>query len=190
MARGLMGDMVREVTKVGRLELQLVYFRGGADSRQECSASNWTTDAGQLASMMSAIKCRAGCTQISRALSHAKKEVEKTKVGAVVLVGDACECVMDPLDVVAGLAGDLKALGTPVFAFLEGNELEAEKGFRKIAEQSGGAFGRFSTGSAKQLGDLLRAAAVVAARGVTALQGRNDPASTLLLAQMSKSSLG
>jgi hypothetical protein len=52
---------------------------------------------------------------------------------------------------------------------------------------SGGAFGRFDAGSAKQLGDLLRAVSVFAAGGITALQCRNDEASRLLLTQMRKS---
>ena len=186
MTRGLTGDMIREATSVGRLELQLVFFRGGSDRRQECVASDWLIDPVRFAQIMAKTECRAGYTQIVRALSHAKRETTKSKVNAIVLIGDACEPIEDAIDLVCEAAAELEKLKTPVFAFLEGRNPEAEKGFRTIATMSGGAFGRFDAGSAKQLGDLLKAVGVFAAGGVIALQGRNDPASTLLLAQMRK----
>jgi hypothetical protein len=133
---------------------------------------------------MARVECRAGYTQITRALAHARNETLKAKIGAVVLVGDACEPVDDNFDRINGIASELGKLKTPVFAFLEDRNPDAETGFRKIAELSGGAFGRFDAGGAKQLGDLLRAAAIVAVGGVQALAGRKDEASVLLLDQM------
>jgi hypothetical protein len=184
MARGLMGDMVREVSSIGRLEMQLVYFRGGSDGREECSASNWTMDAAQFAKTMAGVDCKAGYTQISRALGHARREAAKTRVGAVVLIGDGCEPIEDNLDRLLPEASELGRLKTPVFAFLEGYSPEAEAGFRKIAELSGGAFGRFDAGGVNQLGELLRAAALVAVGGPQALDGRKDETSALLLRRM------
>ena len=184
MAKGLTGNMIREAMSVGRLELQLVFFRGGGDTRQECVASDWIADSTRLIQTMAKVECRAGYTQIAKTLAYAKRESTKSNVSAVVLIGDACEPVEDCLDLVCGEAAELRQLKTPVFAFLEGHDPLAETGFRKIAEMSGGAFGRFDAGGVKQLGGLLRAVAVFAAGGMTALEGRGDQASLLLLKQI------
>jgi hypothetical protein len=181
MARGLTGGMIREA---GQLEIQLIFFRSGSDGPPECRASDWTSDPGRLAQIMARIECRAGYTQIRRALIHARDETLKVKVGAVVLIGDACEPVYDGLDQVSAAASELGKLKTPVFAFLEGRESGAEIGFRKIADLSGGAFGRFDAGSVKQLSELLKAVAAFAVGGARALEGRQDEASMLLLEQM------
>ena len=184
MAKGLTGEMIREAMSVGGLELQLVFFRGGGDTRQECVASDWIVDSTQLVQTMAKVECRAGYTQIARTLAHAKRESTRCRVDAVVLIGDACEPVEDPLDILIGEAAELRQLKTPVFAFLEGSNPEAEKGFRAIAEGSNGAFGRFNAGGVKQLSDLLKAVATFAAGGIRALEGRRDQASALLLGQM------
>jgi hypothetical protein len=185
-ARGLTGDMIREAASAGRLSLQLVYFRGGADGPKECSASDWTSDPVRLAQLMSKVECRAGYTQITRVLAHARRETLKARVGAVVLIGDACESVEDGLDHVCGEAAELGKLKTPVFVFQEGREPTAEKSFRKIADISGGAYGRFDAGGVKQLGELLKAVAAFAVGGVAALAARLDRESVLLLEQMKK----
>jgi hypothetical protein len=91
LARGLTGDMIREAASVGSLSLQLVYFRGGSDGPRECLTSNWMSDPIRLAGTMANVECRAGYTQISRVLSHTRRETLKAKVGALVFVGDACE---------------------------------------------------------------------------------------------------
>jgi hypothetical protein len=184
MARGLQGDMIREAASIGRLDLQLVYFCGGSDGPKECSASDWMSDPARLARIMSRVECRAGYTQISRVLAHARRETAKTKVGALVFVGDACEDVEDDPDRLAGEAVQLGQLKTPVFAFQEGRNRTTENAFRKIADLSGGAYGRFDAGGVKQLGDLLRAVASFAAGGLTALAARKDQASVLLLEQL------
>jgi hypothetical protein len=181
MARGLTGDMIREA---GRLQMQLAFFCGGLDTPSRCSASDWISDPAQFAQIMAKVKCEAGYTQISRALNHAKTETTREKVGAVVLIGDACEPVEDNIDRVSLAARELGQLKTPVFAFLEGFNPQAETGFRKIADLSDGAFGRFGAGGVKQLGALLKAVAAFAVGGITALQARNDAVSTLLLTQM------
>jgi hypothetical protein len=85
-----------------------------------------------------------------------------------------------------GSNGPLGQLRTPVFAFLEGNDRTAEAAFRKIAQLSHGAFGRFDAGGAKQLGEMLKAAALYAVGGVDALAGRADSGSALLLGQLRK----
>jgi hypothetical protein len=47
-------------------------------------------------------------------------------------------------------------------------------------------YGRFDAQSAKQLSDLIKAAAVVAKGGAQALENRQDNASRLLLGQMKR----
>jgi hypothetical protein len=164
MARDLTAGMIHEAASIGQLSLQLVYFRGGLDSPAECVASQWTSEAVGLARLMVKVECQAGYTQIARVLRHAQRETLDAKVGAVVFVGDACEPQNDGLDKLGAPAIALGRLRTPVFAF--------EKVFRKLAEWTGGAFGRFDAGAARELGDLLRAAAAFAVGGVQALEGR------------------
>jgi hypothetical protein len=175
MARGLTGDLIREA---GRLDMQLIFFRGGSEGLKECKASDWISDPTRFAQIMAKDECRAGYTQIARALACAK---QKPKVGAVVLIGDACESAEDNLD---RLCREAKQLETPVFAFQEGCDPTAEIAFREIARLSGGAYGCFDANSAKQLGELLKAVAIVAVGGAQALEGRQDEASRLLLGQM------
>jgi hypothetical protein len=184
MARSLTGEMIREAASIGPLSLQLVYFRGGLDAPRECVASAWTSDATRLAELMARVECRAGQTQIARVLAHAQRETLAAKVGAVTFIGDACEQPGDDFDRLGAAAVVLGRLKTPIFAFQEGREPSAEKAFRKIAEWSGGAYGRFDAGAATQLGDLLRAAAAFAVGGVTALEGRMDAGARLLLGQL------
>jgi hypothetical protein len=184
MARGLTGDMVRESASIGGLEMQLVFFSGGLDTPSRCSSSDWIADPVKFAQVMAKVECQAGYTQITRALDHARMETTREKVGAVVLIGDACEPVEDASPRVERAARDLGALKTPVFAFLEGRDPSAEIGFRTIADSSGGAFGRFDAGGVKQLGELLRAVALYTTGGLAALVGRTDAASVLLLSQM------
>jgi len=106
IARGLTGDMIREAASVGSLSLQLVYFRGGSEGPRECFTSNWMSDPIRLAGIMANVECRAGHTQINRVLSHTRHETLKAKVGALVLIGDACEPVDDNLAPHRGRDGD------------------------------------------------------------------------------------
>ena len=186
MARELTTNMIHETASIGTLSLQLVYFRGGVDSPPECVASQWTSDSVGLARLMAKVECQAGYTQIARVLRHAQRETLEAKVGAVVFIGDACEPQNDDLDKLAVPAIALGRLRTPVFAFQEGKEPGTEKAFRKLAEWTGGAYGRFDAGAARELGELLRAAAAFAVGGVTALEGRKDAGARLLLGQMKR----
>jgi hypothetical protein len=176
--------MIREAASVGSLSLQLVYFRGGSDGPSECFSTNWISDPIRLARIMANVECRAGYTQIGRVLSHTRRETLKAKIGALVLIGDACEPADDNLDRLSSQAVDLGKLKTPIFAFQEGRDATAESAFRKIASLSGGAYGRFNSGAATQLRELLKAVALFAVGGTTALEGRKDASSTLLLGQI------
>ncbi|HEY4140151.1 MAG TPA: VWA domain-containing protein [Pseudolabrys sp.] len=179
-ACALQADMFREAASIGGLDIQLVYFR----ALTECRASGWVAASAKLADLMSKIDCRGGHTQIRKVLRHARQEHGKQKVQALVFVGDAMEEAVDDLCVTAG---ELGLLGVPVFMFQEGNDPVAESAYREIARLSRGAYCRFDTGSAKELGDLLRAVAAYAAGGIKALDdlsARKAGAARMLLTQL------
>ena len=179
-ACALQADMFREAAKAGGLDIQLVYFRGLG----ECRASGWVTGAEKLAGLMSAIDCRGGHTQIGKVLSHARQEYGKQRVQAMVFVGDAME---EKIDDLCTAAGELGLLGMPVFMFQEGDDPVAENAYREIARLSRGAYCRFDTGAAHQLGELLRAVAAYAAGGLKALadlSARRSDGARKLLAQL------
>jgi len=179
-ACALQADMFRAAASAGGLDIQLVYFRGLG----ECRASGWVANSERLADLMSAIACRGGHTQIGKVLSHARQESTKQRVQALVFVGDAME---EKIDDLCAAGGELGILGLPVFMFQEGNDPVAENGYREIARLSRGAYCRFDTGAAHQLGELLRAVAAYASGGIkalTALSKGEDRGARLLLAQL------
>ena len=176
----LQADMFREAAAIGGLDVQLVYYRGLA----ECRASRWVSQAERLGSLMERIDCRGGHTQIGKIIAHAKRETQVTKVQALVFVGDAME---EKLDHLCHAAGELRLLGVPAFMFQEGGDPIAEQAFREIARLTRGAYCRFDPGSAHQLAELLRAAAVYAAGGMRALadlSARRDAGAIKLIEQM------
>ena len=176
-ACALQADMFREAAKAGGLDIQLVYFRG----LDECRASGWVAGAEKLAALMSRIDCRGGHTQIGKVLSHARHEYAKQRLQAMVFIGDAME---EKIDDLCQAAGELGLLSVPVFMFQEGDDPVAENAYREIARLSRGAYCRFDTGAAHQLGELLRAVATYAAGGLKALADlsaqRSDGARKLL----------
>ena len=179
-ACALQADMFREAASAGGIDIQLVYFRGLG----ECRASGWVAGAEKLAALMSCIDCRGGHTQIGKVLSHARKEYAKQRVQAMVFVGDAME---EKIDDLCTAAGELGLLGVPAFMFQEGNDPVAENAYREIARLSRGAYCRFDTGSAHELGELLRAVAAYAAGGIKALSdlsARKAGPARMLLAQL------
>ncbi len=133
---------------------------------------------------MSAIDCRGGQTQIGRVLGHARQEHGRRPVQALVFVGDAME---EQIDDLCAVAGELGLLGVRAFMFQEGHDPVAEKAYREIARLTHGAYGRFDTGAAHELGELLRAVAAYAAGGLEALQAlssRQAGGAQKLLAQI------
>jgi hypothetical protein len=159
--------MFRAVKQVGGLDVQLIYFRG----YDECQASKWVGDPDALARLMRQVACQGGYTQIGKVLNHARRENERTKVNALIYVGD---CMEEDVDQLSQLAGELGLIGVPVFVFQEGREPRAERAFREIARLSRGAYCHFDAGSARQLRDLLTAVAVYATGGRKALQDLSD----------------
>ena len=179
-ACALQADMFREAAAAGGLDIQLMYFRGLG----ECRASAWVSHSERLAELMSRIDCRGGHTQIGKILSHAQHESAKQKVQALVFVGDAMEEAVDDL---CAAAGKLGLLGIPAFMFQEGGDPVAENAYREIARLTRGAYCRFDTGAAHELGELLRAVAAYAAGGMKALadlSARRGRGAQKLLAQL------
>ncbi|MFO1034565.1 MAG: VWA domain-containing protein [Hyphomicrobiales bacterium] len=122
-ALSIQGQMFSETKRAGKLQVQLVYFRG----LHECKASRWVDDPDALARLMTGVDCRGGNTQVARILAHVKAEAAKTKPSAVVFVGDAFE---ENIDAVCQSAGEVGLLGVPMFMFQE-NDARAETAFGK-----------------------------------------------------------
>jgi hypothetical protein len=190
MAASLQAAMFEEAAKVGGLEIQLIHF--GGDQFQH---SSWLSDVYELVNLMRGIRCKSGATQIGKVLQHVRAENQREKVAAAVFIGDAVEESPGEL---YDIAADL---GTPLFSFQEGDGLAVylnqygapivehppqtvEKIFRELARLSGGAYGKFDAGAAKQLGDLLRAVAAFAIGGVKALANQQTDSARRLLGQM------
>jgi hypothetical protein len=148
---------------IGGLGVQLVYFRGHGEFR----ASEWTTSASALAARMQGVSCRGGFTQLCRVLGHAAEEARRTKVGALVYVGD---CFEESPEAAAKAAAELALLGVPAFMFHEGDDPNAAAVFREVARLTKGVYARFDAGAARQLRDLLKAATIYATGGSVALR--------------------
>jgi hypothetical protein len=127
---------------------------------------------------MEKIDCRTGHTQIGRVLAHAQKENARQKVQGLVFIGDCME--EQPADLYAAA----RELGLPVFLFQEGDDPEATRTFREIAQITKGAHCRFDPGSPRQLAELLRAVAAYAAGGLKALSASANAGATKLLQQL------
>jgi hypothetical protein len=173
----IQAEMFREVATIGGLSVQLVYYRGLA----ECRSSRWVTQPEHLSGLMERIDCRMGHTQIGKVLKHARRESQLLQVQALVFVGDAMEENPDDL---ANDAAALGKAGVPAFMFQEGTDPEVETVFRDIAQLTKGAYCRFDPGAARQLAELLKAVAVYATGGLTALAGRKDAGAVRLLSQL------
>jgi hypothetical protein len=190
LAASLQSAMFEEAARIGGLDVQLVHYCGSA-FRQ----SVWFSDVHQLVSGMRAMRCVSGATQIGAVLRHVKRENEHEKVNAAIFVGDAVE---EPPSELYAAAADLRV---PVFAFQEGDALaiyldrdgeivhqhppqKVETIFRELARLTGGAYGKFDAGAARQLGELLRAVAAFAIGGVAALADQRTDSARRLLGQM------
>ncbi len=159
----IQGEMFKQTAALGGLHIQLCYYRGFG----EFKASPWLSSSHELLKRMTGVSCLGGHTQIEKVLRQAIQQTKQKKVQALVFVGD---CMEEDLDRLCQLAGELGMLGVPVFLFHEGAEPVAQRAFKQIARLSRGAYCSFDAASAGQLRDLLRAVAVYAAGGQSALQ--------------------
>ena len=84
----------------------------------------------------------------------------------------------ESLDDLCAAAGELGLRSIPAFMFQEGYDPVCEQAFREVARLTRGAYCRFAPGAARELGELLRAAATFAAGGMKALAGMKTQHST------------
>ena len=159
----IQAEMFQEADKISGLKIKLVYFRGFG----ECKASRWFEHGGELANAMGRISCQGGRTQIRKVLTAALTAADKEKIAALVYVGD---CMEEDVDILCDKAGELGLRGVPMFLFQEGRDTVAERAFREMARLTNGAYCPFDAGSARQLAELLKAVAVFASGGHSALQ--------------------
>lgn len=157
-ASNLQAEMFQETAAKGGLEVQLAYFRGFG----EFNVSNWTSEPQDLLSIMTAVSCRAGETQIKKVLLHTLAETKKHSVDALIFIGDSME---EDIDRLGAVSGELGLLGVPAFIFQEGNNSIAEFAFRQISKLTNGAYCRLDVNSAQTLRQLLRAVANYAVGG-------------------------
>ena len=155
-------EMFRTVEKVGKLNVQLSYFRGLCEF---CSLP-WVSNSLALKKQMSGVQCQAGHTQTQRVMKHLLDETRQKPISAGVYIGDACE---EPTREIYKLAGQLGVHKTPIFMFQEGTDVATAEVYKSISRLSGGAYCRFDSASADILADLLSAVAVYAAGGKNAL---------------------
>jgi hypothetical protein len=158
----IQGEMFDATAALGGLDLQLVYYRGF----NECKASRWLTSAADLHRIMRHVSCVGGETQIERVLNHVIRETGKCRVSALILIGDSME---EKADRLCRLAGDLGALGVPIFLLHEGFDPDAAAVFRQMATLSRGAYLVFNVASVDRLRELLGAIAVYATGNHAAL---------------------
>jgi hypothetical protein len=161
----LQAGMFREAAPIGKLDVQLVYYRS-----DECRASKWCQSGEQLTQLMKQIDCATGHTQIGRLLRYALRENERAAVQALVFIGDAME---EQIDELAALAGDLGRVGMPIFIFQEGRDSAVRSAFRLLALKSGGAYYQFNPDTSRaieQLSEQLNAVARLAVGDVEALE--------------------
>lgn len=116
----------------------------------------------------------------------------RERVAAAIFVGDACEEV-------PGVLYDAAAGSPPIFCFQEADNMvvridrygqiepsseKVETVFREIARLTKGAYSKFDAGAARQLGELLRAVAVFATGGLSALADLRTDSARKLLTQL------
>lgn len=158
----IQGEMFIAADALGGLDVRLAFYRGF----DEFKVGKWTSNGGELARLMTAVRCLAGRTQIARLLRYAGEQRRESRLDAVVFVGDCCE---EDVDAVGHEAGQLGLQGLPVFVFQEGEDRTASRLFPQIAKLTRGAYCRFDRSSPDQLKRLLGAVAAYAAGGRAAL---------------------
>jgi len=181
-AVSIQSQMFGAASHVGALEMQIAFYRGLGEFRK----SKWSQDGADLAQRMSRVTCMGGLTQIARLLRHGLNTARQESLDALVFVGDAMEENPDEL---CDLAGRFNMYSCPLFIFQEGADPQVREVFENMARLSGGAYAAFEEGSADKLQCLLKAVAIYAAGGKTALKqlaDEGDGVARALLGQVRK----
>ena len=172
----------------GPLAIKFAYFgREGASQIRPYITTRWVADAELMRDMMNRARadCRCGCyVQIGDILEQALREARQGPVRAVVIIGDSFH---GDLDTAIATAKRLRAAGTRVFVFQQGDSGTTERAFEMLAEVTGGAYLRFNPHVekvAERLPERLEAIAHYAIGGKAALKGLDTNDSRLLLEQL------
>jgi hypothetical protein len=138
--------------------------------------TDFTKDPGILRDQAAGVRCYSGGTQLLPILDRVARMRD---CPVVVYIGDAYE-EGSPRRV----ANALRDTETRVIILHEGQPPAA---FKEIADLTGGALLPFDLSSLDQLGELLKAVAVLAVGGTDALEAQQEtmPAATLLLENLS-----
>ncbi|MEJ0044006.1 MAG: hypothetical protein WDM81_18125 [Rhizomicrobium sp.] len=161
-ATEIQSDMFAVAQAIGGLAVQLVYFRAANSApatgprRRSCSRTACATSPAAAASPSS-----AACSPMPRPKRARPRSVRWSM--------SATPSRKTP-DAAAAEAGRLALLGVPAFMFHEGDDPHAGAVFRDIARLTKGVYARFDAGAAKQLRELLMAAAIYATGGAVALR--------------------
>ncbi len=159
----LQAQMFEVARQISGLSIQLCYYRGLGEFR----ALPWSDNGTALRQKMLSVQCLGGRTQIERLLQHVLNEHRRSRVRAVVFVGDAME---EDSATLVSLAGQLGIHRLPVFMFQEGSDRLAGGTFAEIARLSGGVHCQFDENSEQQLRDLLNVVAAYASGGKSAVE--------------------
>lgn len=162
IAAHIQSEMFEAALDNGGLEVQLLFFRGF----QELKRTKWLRDPARMQSAMGSVHCRAGHTQIARALDAVAEEAQQGPVAAFVYIGDACE---ENIDEIGHAAGRLGARGVKGFVFLEGQDPAARAALSEMARLTRGSLEVFDINAADRLRALLGAAGAYASGGEAGL---------------------
>ena len=126
VACDIQAEMFSETASLGRLSVQLVYYRGFG----EVYRGPFTDNSSALLRDMVGVYCLGGRTQIAQVLDHALVEHGDKRVSALVFIGDACE---ENIDELCHTAGEMGMRSLPIFIFHEGDDVIARRAFEDIA---------------------------------------------------------
>ena len=133
--------MLPELFAAGPVAIRVGFFGAeGARSSRPFTVSRWTTDPVDLADLLekARIRCICGCfTRVSSILEQALRETQQGPLRAVVIIGDSFH---GELDTTIAIARQLRAAGTRLFLFQQGDSDLTERSFRLLAETTGGAY--------------------------------------------------
>ena len=183
--------MLPELFAAGPVAIRVGFFGAeGARSSRPFMVSRWTTDADGLADLLekARARCICGCyVRVSSILEQALRETQQGPLRAVVIVGDS---FYGDFEAAMATAKQLRAAGTRLFLFQQGNSDSTERSFRLLAETTGGAYFPLNPHIeklAERLPGLLEAVTHFALGGTAALEARGDEAASLLLERMNAS---
>ena len=170
-ARNAFQQMFRSLQQKGAMQLRFMAFGGNGIIDRE-----WSADVEQLCKEVSKVKCSGGTTRLNDCLRNIIGDGDKEKPNSIVYVGDHYEETETQLEETIAL---LKEHQVKVFTFLDSEDGEAEKIFRRLAKQTGGKFARF--GNDMPLEDLCEGVALLTVGGDSALSRLENAAARQLL---------